>query len=618
MQITNSAGGSQMNIHGINKRLQTLTLATMALTVPSLCGAFTATPIIFDPDGNGGNFGDLQDILSFDWFVDSALITDVPEPPPLFPPDTTKSVQALAHGKLATLGLENGPAPALDGLNVTFEITYAAAFGEKGTSNAAGDVVTFVQDSDLGFNNVFTIYYDDWNPTDGGVKASTLSGLGFTDGHPILTGHIVSLPDGNFARGSDDIVDLDKSGFNNYPGIMTIQGTGAQTIVVQVTSFDDAFFKNLSVGTLIEFTNESKLAFVQNNPSANFEVPGDATVTANVGGINGATGPDMLLQIDPSNSYEIIPTAYSCRVTGGGNDTAGMYTDPATGESIGWDYTYGSGAFTTTTTTTKVKGNSGKVETITTEGTNVYTFGGQAGANTGKQPQPKGELEHVNHSGPSGQWSFHMGTASAPPGTEVDIIQCSDPGWCRQARPAPTKQIDFAGIGTFKNIISEGELVTGACAQVAKTTGKPSERTVGTYNWAEVHIEDRGEPGREGQHTDVSILDPEQCPPQGTGTDAFSAYDGIPLGESRVGAVADGTYIPFSCKTDNDPSTDCPDFYRIRIYCGLEPTFDEDGNLTNFNEIAAQKYNAGLIYEVYGYIDGGNWQIHPPTGFDLR
>ncbi|MGD8875839.1 MAG: hypothetical protein PVH38_11885, partial [Gammaproteobacteria bacterium] len=287
------------------------------------------------------------------------------------------------------------------------------------------------------------------------------------------------------------------------------------------------------------------------------------------------------------------------------NESFGLNAD-----FVGWDGTQASTSVTVTETIETEKGNSGKVsiEEITT--TSEATFGGQAGANTGQQPQPKGELEHVNHSGPEGQWSFHMGTASAPPGTEIDIIQCSDPGWCRQARPAPAKQIDFAGIGTFRNIIEQGNLPT-ECAAVTKTTGKPSERTVGTYNWAEIHIEDHGERGREGQHV---IVDPVSCPPEGTGTDAFSAYNGT---GSRVDAVLNGTYNSFECKTDNDPSTECPDFYRIRIYCGVEPTFDGDGNLTNFDAITAQKAN-GPIYEMKGYIDGGNWQIHPATGFDLR
>jgi hypothetical protein len=44
---------------------------------------------------------------------------------------------------------------------------------------------------------------------------------------------------------------------------------------------------------------------------------------------------------------------------------------------------------------------------------------------------------------------------------------------------------------------------------------------------------------------------------------------------------------------------ECPDFYRITIYAG--PTSD-----------------TAVIYEASGWIKGGNLQIHPPTGFDLK
>lgn len=53
---------------------------------------------------------------------------------------------------------------------------------------------------------------------------------------------------------------------------------------------------------------------------------------------------------------------------------------------------------------------------------------------------------------------------------------------------------------------------------------------------------------------------------------------------------------------------DCPDFYRITIYDGVDAaTLASSGpNKTD------------VIYEVYGYVDGGNLQIHPLTGYDLH
>jgi len=78
-----------------------------------------------------------------------------------------------------------------------------------------------------------------------------------------------------------------------------------------------------------------------------------------------------------------------------------------------------------------------------------------------------------------------------------------------------------------------------------------------------VNIDDLGEPG--GHET------PDGCDPLG-----FGRNGGTELADC-----------------------DCPDFYRIRIYEGM----DDSSN---------------LMYEVYGYIDGGNFQIHPPTGRDRK
>jgi len=200
-----------------------------------------------------------------------------------------------------------------------------------------------------------------------------------------------------------------------------------------------------------------------------------------------------------------------CRMTGGGND----------------EFFYGEGGY------------------------NEYTFGGQAGAPLASQPQPWGNWTHRQKKGDAGSFTFHAGTPSAPEGTEIDWIECSDPGWCVQARPAPTKQLDFAGVGTFKNM-------KGVPAEIADhVTVRES------LHWFEVNIDDLGEPG--------SHAEPEGCDPLG-----FGRNGGPELADCN-----------------------CPDFYRIRIYEGM----DDSSN---------------IMYEVYGYIDGGNFQLHPPTGRDRK
>lgn len=184
-------------------------------------------------------------------------------------------------------------------------------------------------------------------------------------------------------------------------------------------------------------------------------------------------------------------------------------------------------------------------------GLNRYTWGGQAGAPTAAQPQPYGEWTHRQHSGPAGKWTFRAGTASSPAETEIDLITCCDPGYCHPARPAPAHQIDFQGVGAFKNVgtypVPPGVVVKG-----------PNR----TFHWFTVHIEDAGEPGSQ------SVPPGDICPEAG-----------------------------FNCAPLN---CDCPDFYRITIYQGVKK--NQPLNTTD------------KLYEVYGYINGGNFQIHPPIG----
>ncbi len=178
-----------------------------------------------------------------------------------------------------------------------------------------------------------------------------------------------------------------------------------------------------------------------------------------------------------------------------------------------------------------------------------YTCGGQAGAPTSAQPQPWGEWTHTQKDGPSGSFTFHAGTASAPENTEIDWIECMDAGWCRQARPAYAKQIDFAGVGVFKNMHPSTPASIADNVEVGKS-----------LHWFEVNIDDLGEPGHSGK------VDPpgDQCDPLGHGRNSDTE-------------LAD-------CS--------CPDFYRIRIHAGATDA-------------------SPVMYEVYGYIDKGNFQIHP-------
>jgi len=151
---------------------------------------------------------------------------------------------------------------------------------------------------------------------------------------------------------------------------------------------------------------------------------------------------------------------------------------------------------------------------------------GQAGAPTAQLPQPWGEWTHHQLAGPEGKFVFHAGTASAIPGTAINYIVCSDPGYCSPARPAPAKQIDFLGVGSFKNLRFPNDdfannVVVGE-----------------SLHYFTVHIEDLGEPGG----LNGSDKNSDEC------------QDG-----GHAGEVAD---------------CGCPDFYRMTIHVDADPNSD--------------------------------------------
>jgi hypothetical protein len=154
-------------------------------------------------------------------------------------------------------------------------------------------------------------------------------------------------------------------------------------------------------------------------------------------------------------------------------------------------------------------------------------------------------------------------------------IRCSDPENCNPARHAPAKQLDFDGIGTFKNLGNGSNAPTWEIpgANVAEEPHGNKEFG-GTYHWFEVNIDDLGEPGGDNDGTPGSATCPD-----------------IGFGEKGAQPLA---------------NCECPDFYRITIYDGVSgDTLAKDGPNTT-----------DVIYEAFGYIDGGNLQIHPLTGFD--
>jgi hypothetical protein len=491
-----------------------------AAGLPLTCGA--SESFIFDPDGP---LGDSPIVVSiFDWLPSSALAVDT-LPLPAFP--AMKPSVLLSHAKLGNFLNAGGSSILGTGLNGTYEITFVGASGQLGTL-ATPTTSAFTYDS-TGTPNFFEVYWDS------AKNANELAGTGFNDGTLILSGTVTSLA-ASFGTTSITPEPLDQFGTDNYPAIDTGAGVGGGQIAVDVIFANPAFFPNPDQQPKTLVFNTSQITpFRQVDPSAMFtDLPGGGapTVLPILGAVNGsaaAGGVDVIFQADANMSMtlaEIIQGA--CRMTGGGVTVDGEI----------------------------VFGETDSTLAAAIDGKNRYTFGGQVGAPTASQPQPSGEWTHHQFQGPAGDFVFRAGTASAPKDTFVSAVTCSDPGFCHPARPAPFKQLDWQGIGSFRN--AKGSIASLVNAENDKTPGY-------SRHYVRVHIEDLGEPGPGGKQ-----------PKSGNCPHIIGDIVGDPATNPGAALVCSA----------------CADVYQIEIHATDDP-------------------NSAVIYEVGGFIDNGNLQIHP-------
>ena len=219
------------------------------------------------------------------------------------------------------------------------------------------------------------------------------------------------------------------------------------------------------------------------------------------------------------------------------------------------------------------------------DGDGYVTTGGQIGAPSGGIP--RGHWTHQQHGGPVGSFTFHSGTTSAPDGTEISTIECADPGWCVQARCAPFKQIFWTGIGNFAKQGFDG--VFSGCTVVADIPRKG-----GTLHFYRAMVGDFGENDRPTREDSLVDENPETCDwfarlqaadwpgPPGPFDASLAVFLGSKPDErfgDKGGQICDK----------------CPDYYQIEIHCNENP-------------------GSPVIYEFYGFLEHGNYQIHPETG----
>jgi hypothetical protein len=205
----------------------------------------------------------------------------------------------------------NGNVIQVPGLNVTdpsdpnygrrFEITVVAQFDLTVTADSTS-TTTHTQLASSQPTNFVKFFYDT------NVNADDLAGTGFNDGTPILVGSATSFEGIFLDFGTSSA--FDKFGINNYPGITSDNGTGGATAVANVNTTDPAFFISPPSVIGLDFSTDNQMPFDKTNPSQLF-----MGMPANIGAINGVSGPDIQVQADASVSF-VVPEPASLTVLG--------------------------------------------------------------------------------------------------------------------------------------------------------------------------------------------------------------------------------------------------------------------------------------------------------------
>ncbi len=236
----------------------------------------------------------------------------------------------------------NGLTVAPPGLNTNFQLTAVASFTEVVTSaDPAVGSASFALAPVQAPNSFFELYY---NPA---VVANNLTGTGFNVGTRILSGtpSLSQSSSGNFViakgpTGVPIIRPFDQFNVVNYPGVLSVTGVGSSLIQVDVKSLDPAFF--VSPVASLSFNTSTTAPFQETDPAARFVgSPGGAppTVVANVGAVNGLSGPDFQFQADAATSFSApTPSIAIVKATDGQVALTGPGPIIPVGSAVTWTY----------------------------------------------------------------------------------------------------------------------------------------------------------------------------------------------------------------------------------------------------------------------------------------
>jgi len=284
----------------------------MALLLASaLAPAANAGPIFFDPDG-GAAGNPAYNITGLGYGPGNAVaVGAIPNGGNLV---VGQQFTLDFQTHLTSLVGPNAPS-SVPGLNSTFQITLVATYTEVVTSfNAATGTATFAIVPSA--NNRANIYFNN------AVVFNDAAGTGFT------AGQIIMSLNPNSVNGSEFTASATTKTFNSTGAGKTtssglaVNGTGStSTNAGVITPYNTSFFQPPS-GTPIltsSLTSSNITSFFDSvSPSLLFTNLFNNTVfTANIGAVNGQSGPDIQLQVSGfTQSFDtVVPEPASVAMT---------------------------------------------------------------------------------------------------------------------------------------------------------------------------------------------------------------------------------------------------------------------------------------------------------------
>lgn len=314
------------------KLQQKLLSVLVAAGLSAALGSAHASTFSFDPDGAGAGAA-ISGASIFDQAAGSTLAVGGAGGGTALAVGT--QLTNLYQANLSAVQAGNTANLFANGTNGLF-FTFVATFTEVVTSSTVV-LVDNTQPFDpvtnpaLFAQNTFSVIGGTFKMCAQSALGDNLAGTGFScAGNGILSGSISSGSASTAAFFTQGLGTLDQGGGNGdqWGGTQTIATTGAANLNATINFADANYFPDLPVGIsfVMAAVNSSLITpFNQVDPSLQFssDTIANGDVAANVGPINGITGPNFIFQSD-ANASIVIPEPASLAIVGLGLAALGL------------------------------------------------------------------------------------------------------------------------------------------------------------------------------------------------------------------------------------------------------------------------------------------------------